>query len=98
GFIPAVLPTTRLDPPFFSGLPSRRAAGRTRRPRPRGPGFARPGRPHRDRHGGMERMRRLATLTAVAALLASSTPASAGLLPVRVSVTPEGHKFLWPYA
>jgi hypothetical protein len=43
-------------------------------------------------------MRRLATLTAVAALLATSNPAAAGLLPVRVSVTAEGDKFRWTYA
>ncbi len=43
--------------------------------------------------------RRLATLTAVAAaLLVTTAPARAGLLPVRVSVTPEGDKFRWTYA
>ena len=43
--------------------------------------------------------RRLATLTAAAAaLLALTAPARAGLLPVRVSVTPEGDQFRWTYA
>src|SRR3954447_23073317 len=43
--------------------------------------------------------RRLALLTAVAAaLLATPTPAAAGLLPVRVSVTPEGNQYRWTYA
>jgi hypothetical protein len=43
--------------------------------------------------------RRLATSTAVAAaLLISAAPATAGLLPVRVSVTPEGDQFRWTYA
>jgi hypothetical protein len=44
--------------------------------------------------------RRLATLTVVAAaaLLTTTAPARAGLLPVRVSVTPEGDKYRWTYA
>jgi hypothetical protein len=43
--------------------------------------------------------RRLITLALVAvAALSSAETARAGLLPVRVSVTPEGEKFRWTYA
>jgi len=47
--------------------------------------------------GGLRMLRRLFGLTLLTGLLAA-TPAAAGLLPVSVSVNPEGDKFRWTYA